>query len=170
MIRHLTAAMLLAGLSFSPALAQEETASVDLVAAVFIGFGDGAKVQVGGSETAVITKAGPGTYSGESSDGTAFTFAATEPAACSFEGRFERDGEVFTIAFDASKIETITFRDSTPMDGFTQYLVVLTGPDGMVETINEDGSRGDGGKQSPIGTSLTQAELDTAAASLLERC
>lgn len=169
-VRTLTAGLLLAALSVAPALAQDEVPAVDLVSAIFIGFGDGATVQVGGGQTAVITQDGPGQFHGTTSDGADFTFAATEGDACNFTGTFTLSDQTFAIAFDAGKIETISFNDAEPMEGFTRYMVVLTGPDGMVESVDPDGTRRDGGKQSPIGTSLTQDELDAAAADLLERC
>lgn len=167
-VRTLSAALLI-GLACQPALA-EDASSLDLVAATFIGFSAGGKATVANNQVVDIVQSGPGQFSGGEGE-VAFSFTVTEPETCNFLGTFEFDGGVFSLGINMASIESMRFDNPQPIDGgLTSYTVVLAGPDNMVETIEPDGARQDGGKSSPMGTSLTLDELDAAAATLMERC
>lgn len=169
-LRPLLAGLLLTACVSTPVLAQEDVPAADLVAAVFIGFADGATVEVMGSEVTTITQTGPGAFSGTVTPGE-FSFTVTEPEDCVFEGRFAVGDQTFAAAFNLSEIETISFAEPTAKaEGYTRYKVELTGTEGAVETISPDGTRSDAGMTSPIGTSIPLADLDAAAAALLELC
>jgi hypothetical protein len=168
-VRPLLAGLLLAACAVTPALAQDSLPAADMVAAVFIGFADAATVEVMGSEVATISQTGPGVFGGTVSPGE-FTFTVTEPADCVFEGRFAVGDQAFTAAFNLAEIDSIRFSEPEAMAGYTRYKVELTGAEGAVETIADDGTRSDAGMTSPIGTSIPLADLDAAAAALLELC
>lgn len=167
-VRTLSAALLI-GLACQPALA-EDASSLDLVAATFIGFSSGGKATVADNQVVDIVQSGPGQFSGGEGD-IAFSFTVTEPETCNFLGTFTVEGKIFSLGINMASIESMRFDDPQPIEGgLTRYKVVLEGPDNMVETIDPDGGHHDGGKSSPMGTSLTLDELNAAAATLMERC
>lgn len=169
-IRHLAAGLLLAACLATPAWAQDETPDpVDLVATIFVGFADGATVEVMGGETAVVERTGPGLYRGAGGGGE-FTFTASEVGDCVYQGEFTFNEQSFAVVFDMAQIESIAFENPEPADGFTTYRVQLTGADTAVQIAAADGSLSNAGLSSPITTSVPLADLDAAAAALLELC
>lgn len=169
--RRLTTVALLLGCLATPALAEDMTPpSVDLVAVAFIGFADGATAMLGPGETSIITQDGPGVFHGKTTSGIDFTFDVVEPEPCNFTATFKMNDQAFTTGFNVAAVQAIHFNNPKPEEGYVRYTVVLDGPDGMVEAIAADGSHGDAGKQSPIGTTIALDALNSAADALLARC
>ena len=151
-----------------PAMAQE-TAMVDHVAAVIIGFADGQTATVMGELAVAVERTAPGAFRG-TEDGVDFAFTVVEEAPCIFLGRFESGGQVFAMRLNAAGIEAISFDNPVQKVGYTRFTVVLEGPEGMVETAPPGADFEPGPTSSPIGTSLTAEHLAAAAGAVVDAC
>lgn len=170
-MRTIAALAVLAVALTAPAAAQDAAPILDRVAAVVIGFAAEETATVGRGETTYVQQQAPGSFFGTTEEtGTRYTFVVTEPSPCVFEGRFEMDGELFAIRFNADRIANISFEEGEAVTGYSRWRVVLDGPDGVVELFRPDGTSQPIAGSSPIGTSLTRDELEAAAAAILAYC
>ena len=165
------AGALLLPLLATPAFAQADLTNADHLAAVVIGFAGGGTAMVHGSETASVTRDGPGKFSGTIEEtGNALTFEIVEPTPCQFEATYPSDAGLFRLGIDVPKIKAFVFEQQEAAAGYTFFGLTLEAAEGAVQNIMPDGTRGDAGTTNRIGSSLTLDELNAAAAALQAAC
>jgi hypothetical protein len=154
------------------ALAQEPPVSVDLVAAVVVGFADGATVNMT-SEPMLVSRTGPGAFAGTAPSGTTATLLAVETTPCIFDISFALGAEILSVRIDVGRIDSIVFEPGGSMglgDTVKPYTVRLNGPEGLAQRVDPDGSTETLSNSPPIATSLPPVELEAAATALKQAC
>lgn len=164
MIKHLTFILALAA---TPAVAQEK---LDLLATTIAGVMDGATVAVGPNATGPATRTGAGTYNVGTVEGQA-GLTVTEPTECVFEVALMLAlVSTGTIRFDFNLVSGVTYEALDPMEGLNQFRITLAGEGDIVRFKSPGAEFSTVGPSSTIATSLSAADLQTAADALEAAC
>lgn len=142
----------------------------DLVSAFMLGARDGVTLAFnGGSIVLVLKQSAPGIFDGAPEDGPAIEIAVHDKGACVFDISFSQGGQVGgAVELDASKLTGVRY-DPEPATNasWTGYNVTLEGGTGLVQLVGSDGTLSPRDSNSEIGTSLSLADMQGAAATFL---
>lgn len=154
-----------------PAVAQAaDPATLDTVAAVLGGIAEGAKVDFGPARQTPFTRTAPGVFENNSAAGTG-KLTVVESSPCVFDVTVDINGETQgVLRFSANKLAGIVYTPADDNGDLHNFGIALTGPDGVMSTVDASGTVTPTTSSSTFSTTLTLDDLNAAVAKLQEAC
>lgn len=166
MHRILPVAVSLLALS-APALAQDRTAALDLVAKFVLGVEQGAILGMAAENPngATAVESAPGKFSIDVGNGLTIKFDVTEKSNCVFDiGFSQNDAFGGGIELNAGLLKSVAYSKINAAGAVTQYGITLEGGEGLVQYLGPDGTLTPAAPTSTLNTSLTDTQMLEAAA------
>lgn len=167
-MRHAAIAALTVVALAAPALAQDATPNVDLIATFVLGVEEGATLSASDAgRTAVMHRTGPGAFDAAPTSGDPFTFTVVEKSPCLFDITYSEQGQSRGgIEVDTAKLTSVSYDKTGETPPTVTYKITLNGAEGIVQALAVDGSLSPAPPSSTLSTSLTAEHMQEAVAAL----